>query len=90
MQAVSSSSNMPNQMTLNLAMMNQINSTDEDGQDDEDDEMLPRGSIDGSDSSGGVGNGGSQNKLGKSKAIKKKIGMQSKSPKIMPSMPPSS
>jgi hypothetical protein len=46
---------------LNIAMLNQINSTDEDGQDeDEDDEMLPRGSIEGSDSSGGpAGNGGS-------------------------------
>ena len=48
---------------MNIVMLNQINSTDEDGQDEDDDgddEMLPRGSIDGSDSSGGTaGNAGS-------------------------------
>jgi hypothetical protein len=52
--------------------------------------MVPRGSIEGSDSSGGgvAGNGGNQNIMGKSKAIKKKLCIQSKSPKILPSLPP--
>lgn len=50
--------------------------------------MAPRGSIEGSESSSGAaGNGCSQGKMGKSKAIKKKMGLQSKSPKILPSAP---
>jgi hypothetical protein len=90
MQAVSSTS-VQQHLNLTITMLNQINSTDEDGQDDDDDEMIPRGSIEGSDSSGSApGNGVNQNKMGKSKTIKKKMGMLSKSPKILPSLPPTS
>ena len=63
-----------------------INSTDEDGQDEYDDNDGAHGSIEGSESSGTHG------KLHllkqQSKPIKKKIGVFSKSPKIIPSLPP--
>jgi hypothetical protein len=51
---------------------------------------IPAGSIDGSDSSGGGALSNTiQSKMTlKSKAIKKKIGVFSRSPKIVPSLPP--
>lgn len=64
-----------------------INSTDEDGQDEYDDnDGGAHGSIEGSESSGTHGK--LQLLKQQSKSIKKKIGVFSKSPKIIPSLPP--